>query len=276
MTSALPNRPSTLPLDNPLPLAEPSLTTPRQFLDHLLASRNIVLPKIPNTCVILYSDRLMSHSQALQPFASIDLGCVVPANLHFFSPPEGEPFAVVGGLAGAPMAAALLEELVALGFQRFLTVGCAGHPCAHRRPRIPIGSIVVADSAIVCEGTTPHYDPQALESFPGRTASAELRGLLGGSGLEYSVGPVATTDALYRETSSLLSRLIARGALAIDMELSALSTVASHRRVEVVGLLYISDIIDKDHGWQLGLADGQVTEVEDRLWPIILKFAGAP
>ena len=60
-------------------------------------------------------------------------------------------------------------------------------------------------------------------------------------GIEIHRGLVWTTDALYRETASKVAYYQRKGILAVEMEMSALLTVAAYRGVSLAGLLTVSD-----------------------------------
>lgn len=55
------------------------------------------------------------------------------------------------------------------------------------------------------------------------------------------MGRVWTTDAPYRETLSKVTSYQHQGVLAVEMEMSALMTVAAYRGVKLAGLLVVSD-----------------------------------
>jgi nucleoside phosphorylase len=57
----------------------------------------------------------------------------------------------------------------------------------------------------------------------------------------FAAGKVWTTDALFRETRKKVGRYSAKGLLAVDMEMSALLTVAAYRKVPLGGLMVVSD-----------------------------------
>ena len=67
---------------------------------------------------------------------------------------------------GAPIAAMVLEELIAFGVQRFISIGLAGGLQIDLRP----GDVVVCDRALRAEGTSAHYLPPA----PAVNANPEL------------------------------------------------------------------------------------------------------
>ncbi len=66
-------------------------------------------------------------------------------------------------------------------------------------------------------------------------------------------GPVWTTDAIYRETPKKVAWFREQGALAVEMECSALFSVAAFRNVEVAALLVVSDSLAAGN-WDPGFA----------------------
>ena len=57
----------------------------------------------------------------------------------------------------------------------------------------------------------------------------------------WHVGPVWSTDAIYRETRGLVQSCQAQGILGIDLELAALFAVGRFRGLAVAGLMVVSD-----------------------------------
>ena len=55
-----------------------------------------------------------------------------------------------------------MEELVALGCRRFVSIGTAGS----LQPDLAVGDLLVCDRAIRDEGTSYHYQPAARYSYP--------------------------------------------------------------------------------------------------------------
>jgi hypothetical protein len=106
----------------------PSITKAREYIDDVLDKRMITLPSLPSACVISYVAGLIELAKTSYPHQIIDLGCTTHAPIHLFYPEKASAFAIAQGHHGAPMAAVMLEELIALGFERFLSVGAAGHP----------------------------------------------------------------------------------------------------------------------------------------------------
>lgn len=253
--------------------AEPSVTCPSHYLDHVLSTRRVALPPIPSTCIIAYCERLLTYVTTAYRHTMVDIGLTVPTQLYFLDAEDGSRFSILRGYAGAPMAAVLLEELIALGFRRFVALGAAGHPTNGDGPTIPIGGIVLASEAFIYEGTSSHYRPSAAVSYPTDASLQALSQSLSNERIEHRIGAVATTDALYRETPSFVAEVVKRRVVAIDMELSALFTVATFHGVEMAGLLYISDIVDGNGHWHLGIGETQARGLDQRLHPLLARYA---
>lgn len=231
-----------------------SITSAPHYLEYTLAmKKDISLPEIPELCFISYTSELITLAQKTFAHYSINLGCTNPTFVHFFFPDNGAHFAIARGQHGSPMAAVLIEELIALGFEKFLVIGAAGHPTKADTAKLQVGDLVVAEKAFIHEGTSSHYSPGLSESNSDANLLLLLCGALTTLDIPFARGTIATTDALYRETKEFISSLILQDVLAIDMEMSALYTVANYHGKAICGLLFISDLIEAEGNWQLGL-----------------------
>jgi purine-nucleoside phosphorylase len=70
-------------------------------------------------------------------------------------------------------------------------------------------------------------------------------------GMEYAAGKVLTTDAFFRETMAKLERVRAQSAVAVEMELSAMFTLARFRKIDFASAVVISDE-HADGEWKSG------------------------
>lgn len=258
-----------------LPDQEQSVTCPADFVRYILQRRGIELPTVPQTCVISHSQGLLDMTSAVFPRRTIDLGARRPVEIHFFGDDERPSFAMVSSSLGAPMAAVLLEELIALGFSRFVSVGIAGHPTGANGPKLIPGDLVLVNGAVIYEGTSSHYHPAAVQSYPDPELTSELQEVLVRHGLHHVRGSVATTDALYRETESFLLKIVAEGVVAIDMELSALFTVSSFYQRKLAALVYISDIVESGPDrWEMAFVEERITRAEEQIFKVMVDFLG--
>jgi uridine phosphorylase len=138
---------------------------------------------------------------------------------------------------GAPLAAAFLEEVIALGARKFIACGGAGVLDSS----IALGHPIIPMSAVRDEGTSYHYLPPGREVEPSPEGVAALRAVLEERSVPYLMGKTWTTDAIYRETPAKVRKRKEEGCLAVEMEAAALFAVARFRGVSLALLLYGGD-----------------------------------
>jgi len=138
---------------------------------------------------------------------------------------------------GAPCMALLVELLIAEGAKRFVVVGAAGTLTEN----LNIGDFVLCDRALRDEGLSFHYAPPAEYAYPDSQLQAGLEKQFKKRGHQYAVGPTWTTDALYRETKQEIEAYKNQGVLTVDMEASALFTLARFHGVQAAAIFAVSD-----------------------------------
>ncbi len=145
---------------------------------------------------------------------------------------------LAGPAVGAPMAVLCLEKLVALGGRRIVLHGW----CGALSEQLHLTDVVVPGWGLIEEGTSLHYGGLYTGgSGPDPVLRQLLMDGLTAEGFAPVQGPVWTTDAPYRETVVKVDRYRDAGVLAVDMEYSALCTVAAFRRIRLAGVLLVSD-----------------------------------
>ena len=150
----------------------------------------------------------------------------------------GADFSLSGPLIGAPYATMVLETLIAWGVRKILFLGWCGSISAKAK----IGDIIVPTSAIIDEGTSGHYKEDGNRiSFPSELMVAKLRARLDKKCFKYHHGPVWSTDAIYRETRAKVEYYQRRDVIGVEMEISALFTVAKFRNVDLGAMVVVSD-----------------------------------
>ncbi len=160
------------------------------------------------------------------------------------------PLTLCGPFLGAPHAVMGMEKLIVLGAKRIWVLGW----CGSLQPALPIGHIVVPTGAVSEEGTSAHYPIGAKSPESDEILNQMLGDELERRGLPFSKGAVWTTDAIYRETVSKVKAYQARGILGVEMEISALMTLALYRSVSMAGLLVVSDELF-DFKWRHGFSN---------------------
>jgi uridine phosphorylase len=142
-----------------------------------------------------------------------------------------------GPFTGAPQAVMGLEKIIALGASRLWVLGW----CGSLQPFLRVGDLVIPTSAISEEGTSLHYPVPSEARQTDQQLNLTLQEALRKQGEICRMGRVWTTDAPYRETPSKVKSYQDQGVLAVEMEMSALMTVAAYRGVKLASLLVVSD-----------------------------------
>ncbi|MBF0544898.1 MAG: nucleoside phosphorylase [Candidatus Riflebacteria bacterium] len=150
---------------------------------------------------------------------------------------------------GAPMAAGLLEEVVAFGCEKFVACGGAGA----LRTEMPLGKLVIVTSAVRDEGTSYHYIEPSREIAAEIDSVEILEKTLIRNSLPFLKGKTWTIDAPYRETREKVQMRRSEGCLTVEMEAAAFIAVAKFRKVQFGQILYSGDDLSgqewDERGW---------------------------
>lgn len=151
---------------------------------------------------------------------------------------------------GAPFAAVILDEMIALGCRKFIACGGAGV----LDQDIALGHLLIPTRAIRDEGTSYHYLPPAREVAAHPAAVTAIETVLQQHQIDYLLTKTWTTDAIFRETQPKVARRRAEGCLAVEMEAAALFAIAQFRGVPLGQILYGGDNLAGEvwdsRGWQ--------------------------
>ena len=164
---------------------------------------------------------------------------------------KGAAFA--GPYTGAPYAVMLLESLIASGCEKIFVLGW----CGAISENVKTGDLVVAESALCDEGTSRHYSDDSAAfplAAPSRSATGELVAGLFRAGLSHKTGRIWTTDGIYRETEKKIDFFRQKGAIAVEMECSALFSAARYRKQKIAALLVVSDELSSS-SWHPGFRE---------------------
>ena len=177
---------------------------------------------------------------------------------------------LVQGGYGAPAAACLVEAVVELGCRRIFALGLGGGVAED----VELGDAVIPSDIVREEGTSFHYVAGAENACPDAALLGDLRRFLTGKDdLRVHEGKTVSTDAPFRQTVDKERRWRDEGILAVEMELSAVLTVARYHRIPAVALLVISDKHDLEGvtPWTWG-KDG-MREGRERAIDLLVDFA---
>lgn len=158
-------------------------------------------------------------------------------NLYRVMHADGGSVFLSGPFLGAPHAVMGMEKLIVLGATRIWALGW----CGSLQPHLRIGDLVVPATALSEEGTSGHYPIGGVPPSSDVELNRMIEDALNKTGRSFLKGEVWTTDAPYRETPEKVEFYQKRGALAVEMEMAALMTLALFREVRLGGLLVVSD-----------------------------------
>lgn len=188
---------------------------------------------LPKTAVVFFmskgTDYLIEHYDAqemAEPFPRFLNRCPIweikDLNLCFLD-----------GGRGAPQAVDTVETLAALGVRNIIAVGM----CGAYDEKVSVGEIIAPQKAFVEEGTSLHYYESIEASYPDSDLLNMATSLFG-------IGdhPIVSTDAVYRQTFGKEQLWREKGAVGVDMETSAVFSVAQYLGIKAVALLMVSDI----------------------------------
>jgi uridine phosphorylase len=207
---------------------------PEAFIEPGKVSHKV--ENVPEHCVLCFFNDVIQSLFADKTHLH-RLHSEIGHNPIYVSEQRGKPFAVVHPGVGAPLAAGILEELIALGCRKFIACGGAGV----LNQAMALGHLIIPVSAVRDEGTSYHYMP------PSREIAADPRGIeaiqqtLDERNIAYVRGKTWTTDALYRETPGKIAKRRAEGCITVEMEASAFFAVAQFRGVAFGQILYGGD-----------------------------------
>ena len=181
---------------------------------------------------------------------------------------NGTPVSVQGTGMGCPGATIVFEELIRLGCKKLIRVGT----CGGLQPSHKLGELIVAITAVPADSTAMHlvgnepHCPTASWSLVHEAVHIAKH-----SDTHLHVGPIVSSDLFYNPDEGQYERWSKRGVLGVEMESSALFTLAAIRGVEAVTLLTVSDIIVE--GVFTRITDEELRAAVDRMTRLALDVA---
>jgi uridine phosphorylase len=205
---------------------------------------------VPEHCVICFFAEVIEsvveqHRATVLAYSASEIGQHPLYEINV----DGKRLAFFHPGIGAPLAAGLLEEMIARGCRKF--IACGG--CGVLDKDIAVGHLLVPASALRDEGTSYHYLPPSREVAMDPHALAVVEGVLQRHGLDYLRTKTWTTDVIYRETAAKAAAYREEGCLAVEMEAAAFFAVAQFRGVDFGQVLYGGDAVLQEawdgRGW---------------------------
>lgn len=224
----------------------------------------VLLPGDPNRATTIASRFDGGLAGALQVNANRGL-------LGYTGTVGGRPISVQTTGMGAPSIAVVVEELLRLGARQLVRVGTTGA----LRGDLQLGEIVIATASSPTDGTTQTfmggkpYAPAADFALTHALVHAAER-----LGAPFHVGPIATIDVFshYHPDPNFVQPWRDAGALAVEMEASALFYLAAARAVQAACLGVVVDIdtgeANQEHTY---LTAEQLNAAVERMIDVVLS-----
>lgn len=165
---------------------------------------------------------------------------------------KGIPVSATSTGIGCPSAAIAVEELANVGATHFIRVGSTGA----LQPEVKIGDVVISTASMRNDGTTPFYVkdgfPAVADHFLTNALIESAIELRGERDYGLHVGISASDDAFYGETPEHIQMLSEHKLVNVEMEASAIFTIAHMRGLKaamicgVSGNLVTADVVYED------------------------------
>jgi uridine phosphorylase len=224
-----------------LPELQPGLLTAGRMLEWRRTTGRMERIRAPE-CVILTHQA--SLFRALAPRFGRGRQRGLFCDLRVYGAQHGR-LGIAGNFGiGAPVTAAVVEELAAVGVREIVAIDLAASLYAE----VPTGTIVLVSEAAIGDGTSQHYLPNTSEVEVSGDLSGRLASALANRDIGFSAGRVWSTDAIYRETAAEVRRYRASDSVLVDMETAAFLSVGLALGVETASLLVAADTLYDD--WQ--------------------------
>ncbi len=179
---------------------------------------------------------------------------------------DGVEIGVFRTLIGSAGTTTVLEEVHAMGFDKFLYYGS----CGVLEKRIEADNFIIPTEAYRDEGVSFHYVPRSdyitVETAP------KLKSVFDNMGIPYTLGKTWTTDAIYRETKNNVEARKAEGCVCVEMECAAIMSVAKFRGFEAYQFVFAADNLDSTE-WEKRILGSVEIDRKLELLEIALKIA---
>lgn len=200
-------------------------------------------PTLPEIGILAVNPSEAPVLAAYAKTAEMQRSFLFHSNLYY-----SEKLFLAGPAVGAPVAVMCLEKLIALGAKKIILYGW----CGSLQEELRAMDVLLPNEALSEEGTSRHYQDQSQAQSKGQNSQQErilasptlhthLGNILTAAEFSYQSGKVWTTDAPYRETRTKVAKYADQGIYGVDMEFSALCTIAAFRGVELAAAMLVSD-----------------------------------
>lgn len=237
--------------------------------EEIIKARNNVIKtdNFPKTMLIVFSAKFCSLF--LSKYKATEIGYLNGGGqkqpIYQFEY-KGVQIGFFNSIIGGAGASAFLEELIALGAEKFLYFGS----CGALNKEIAEGHLLVPVAAYRDEGVSYHYakasDYLEIES------AHRLTKILEDMCVPYNTTKTWTTDAFYRETEHNLEMRKKEGCGIVEMECASVMSVGQFRKKDVYQFLYAADCLD-DSNWDKRMLGKMPEDLRERILVVAVEVA---
>ncbi|MBP0724701.1 purine-nucleoside phosphorylase [Bacillus sp. RG28] len=201
---------------------------------HIAAKENEIADKI-----LLPGDPLRAKYIAETFLEDVICYNEVRGMLGFTGTYKGKRISVQGTGMGIPSIGIYVNELInSYGVKTLIRIGTCGAIQEDVKVRDVIIAMTTCTDSNMNRLTFPGFDFSPCANFDllKKAYDAAVN-----AGLSVKVGNILTADIFYRENMDMVKKLAGHGVLAIEMETTALYTIASKHNVKALSVLTVSD-----------------------------------
>ena len=232
------------------------------------AKNNIsLIENFPKTVIVVFSSGF--YNLVLDKYSTSKIGSLNAGGnelpIYQFEH-KGVQLGFFHTMLGGAGAAALLEEIIALGAEKILYFGS----CGALDKEIAEGHLLVPTAAYRDEGVSYHY-AKAADYLEIETAEKLMR-ILDDMHVPYHKTKTWTTDAFYRETERNMEKRKVEGCGVVEMECACIMAVGQFRKKEVYQFLYAADCLSgKD--WDKRILGNMPETLRERILLVAIEVA---
>src|SRR5262245_16611573 len=233
---------------------EVSTFTPQNLLREARRQKRLADADVPPVCVLDPDGDLVRHLDSNGQVQLDHAWSCYHTRLYRLSLDDLE-LGFIGCAVGSSFAVLVAEQLFASGCGLLISMTSAGQLVELRPPPY----FVLIERALRDEGTSYHYLPPAEFSSANAGLLAQISDALLALELPVERGAVWTTDAPFRETSTAIAAMKAKGMLAVEMEAAGLYAFAEARGKPVLCFAHVTNQMATIAGdFEKGEAEGTV------------------
>ncbi|MEA4822994.1 MAG: nucleoside phosphorylase [Clostridiaceae bacterium] len=236
--------------------------------EEIIAPSRVVgaIEGFPKTVLVVFTQKfadLLMITMQPEQVCVMSAGRSVPVYKFTY---QGKELGFYHTMLGGAASAALLEEVIAMGAERFLFFGS----CGALDKSITGGHLIVPTAAYRDEGASYHYAPAA--DYIEIETAGKLARIFDTMMVSYIRTKAWTTDGFYRETRRNTDARKKEGCAVVEMECASVMAVGQFRKKEVYQFLYAADCLDGDD-WDQRILGNMPEDMRERILKVALETA---